>query len=332
MNLIRDPCAYAAQSTMTWLSLFSCTLAFIVVLLESRRIRDNQQELVFPHNLGLIFSRVALGFNVCLMIGPFLDFRQVTEFHKDDEMYHNICIGERERERERQQRGKLMMYIPTGCTLSLHSALQGPLRQAFFWQFFAASSVFWYVAFVNMMYNIIVRNVRLKLLEKRKNRAYFLGFVLPLISALVPLFAGAYGPRYTLGERDGLECWLEDPTWQLCCILVWIIGAQFWGFYRGYHIVVTLRKTKFKTQRSRERDGAMKNKKGYKLVQTLKENYRKNLFLLVIYALFTFIILIYYVWTTILSEVSVKLIGGKFLIAAYDPMGRLAGVSLQSRL
>ncbi|GMI01538.1 hypothetical protein TrVE_jg12115 [Triparma verrucosa] len=255
---------------MTWLSLFSCTLAFIVVCLESRRIRDAQDK--FPQNLGLIFSRVALGFNGCMLVGPFMDFQQVTEFHNEDnEMFHNICIG-----------------------------------QAFFWQFFAAASIFWYVAFTNMMYNIIVRNVRLKTLERRKNRAYFLGFILPFISALVPLIAGAYGPRYTLGERDGLECWLEDPTWQLVCILIWVVLGLFWGTYRGYWIVVTLRKTKFKTQRSREKGGAMKNKKGYKLVQTLKENYRKNLFLLVIYALFTIIIVVYYVWTTILSRYDQK--------------------------
>jgi hypothetical protein len=88
----------------------------------------------------------------------------------------------------------------------------------------------------------------------------------------VPLFFDAYEPR-TVGFPDGdgsLECWLNDPYWQLGTTIFWMILCMCWGGYRGYQIILTLRKTKYKTEKSREK-GAMDGKRGYVLVAMMKE-------------------------------------------------------------
>jgi hypothetical protein len=46
----------------------------------------------------------------------------------------------------------------------------------------------------------------------------------------------------------------------------------------------------------------MASKRGYKIVQTLKQNYRQNVFLLCIYTLFVVVVVTYFTWTTIISD------------------------------
>jgi hypothetical protein len=286
MNIFSSPCLHASQSIVSFFTTGSAFLSFLVVLIETNK----STRPAFPNNLALVFSLVGIGFNLTLGLGPVLDFRQIHEF-KTDRMFHSFCIG-----------------------------------QGFLFQFFATCSVFWYVAFTNIMHDIIVKRRRAKDVAQRKARVYFLAVVLPLVSALIPLAAGKYGPRYIRGspetfEGSGLECWLEDPFWQLAAMLVWLLAALLWCGYRGYQIVLVLKKTKFKTERTRSQ-GVMNNKRGcvrervkrartrcrccrlhlsepthppppcprYKLVQTLKETYRRNLFLLIIYSVFCVII------------------------------------------
>ena len=144
--------------------------------------------------------------------------------------------------------------------------------QGFLWQFFAMSALFWYFAFTNIMYYIIVKKDKVPDLEKKKRKYYTIGFLIPFITSLVPLFFDAYEPR-TVGFPDGdgsLECWLNDPYWQLGTTIFWMILCMCWGGYRGYQIILTLRKTKYKTEKSREK-GAMDGKRGYVLVAMMKE-------------------------------------------------------------
>jgi len=68
-----------------------------------------------------------------------------------------------------------------------------------------------------------------------------------------------------------------------------------WGCYRGYSIIITLRKTKYKTERSREK-GAMDGKRGHVLVAMMKEHMRRQIFLLAIFFLFSLINIAYYIW------------------------------------
>jgi hypothetical protein len=71
------------------------------------------------------------------------------------------------------------------------------------------SALFWYFAFTNIMYYIIVKKDKVSDLEKKKRKYYTIGFIVPFITSFLPLFFDAYEPR-TVGFPDGsgsLECW-----------------------------------------------------------------------------------------------------------------------------
>jgi hypothetical protein len=268
LNLAHDSCVGWSQNAVIGFTWLSGCFSFVIIVVELNRKKLR----VFPTNMPIIFATVALGFNLTLGIGPTLNFRQVSEFASDG-TFRNICLA-----------------------------------QAFLYQLSGAATLFWYFALTNIMYNIIVKNERVVDLQFKAKYYYVGGILIPFASAILPVIVGdVYGPRdrgFPLdaeGKHQGLECWLDDPYWQFSEMYLWVGIAAVWGTYRGFYIFLTLRKTTYKTERSREA-GAMASKRGFTVLSTLKEHMMRQVAFLGLYVLFAIINIVYFSWTWSIAE------------------------------
>ena len=191
---------HASVTVLTWLSGIMC---FVVICLELSRKSIRQ----FPGNLPLIFSSVALCFNMSLGVGPTVQFKQVDKF-EDSDVWRGICLA-----------------------------------QAGFYQFCGISTLYWYTNLATVMHSIIVNHTRVHDLRKSARRYYLGGFVIPMTSVIIPWAVGdIYEPR-----TGGIECWIDDPWWQFGCLYLWVFLITVYGAERSYRIVVVLRRTAYKT-------------------------------------------------------------------------------------
>ncbi|GMI06653.1 hypothetical protein TrRE_jg2001, partial [Triparma retinervis] len=143
---------HASVTVLTWLSGIMC---FLVIVLELNRKSIRQ----FPGNLPLIFTAVALCFNMSLGVGPTVRFKQVTDFHTSP-IWRGVCIA-----------------------------------QSAVYQFCGVSTLYWYTTLAHVMHSIIVDHTRVHDLREGRLRFYLWGILIPAVSAAVPWSFGAYEPR-----------------------------------------------------------------------------------------------------------------------------------------
>ncbi|GMI45293.1 hypothetical protein TrCOL_g13319 [Triparma columacea] len=143
---------HVSVTVLTWLSGIMC---FIVIVMEVNRKNIRQ----YPGNLPLIFTVVALCFNMSLGVGPTVRFKQVTEFPTSP-TWRSICIA-----------------------------------QSAVYQFCGVSTLYWYATLAHVMHSIIVNHTRVHDLRENCGRWYFWGIVIPAFSTVIPWSFGVYEPR-----------------------------------------------------------------------------------------------------------------------------------------
>ena len=143
---------HISVTVLTWLSGIMC---FIVIVMEVNRKNIRQ----YPGNLPLIFTVVALCFNMSLGVGPTVRFKQVTEFSTSP-TWRSICIA-----------------------------------QSAVYQFCGVSTLYWYATLAHVMHSIIVNHTRVHDLRENCGRWYFWGIVIPAFSTVIPWSFGVYEPR-----------------------------------------------------------------------------------------------------------------------------------------
>ena len=255
--VMNDVCLFWCHLIIQYVSGMSAIFAFVVIFIELKR-HDRRE---FPTNLPIVFATVALGYNMNLAIGPFIGMRQITDYDTS-RLYSTVCI-----------------------------------LQAFFYQFFGTGAIFWFFCFTNIMYNIIVKGIKVSVLNKKAKKYYLGGFFVPLFLAILPLCFDAYGPKtdgfpIIDGKKTGIECWINDAKWQFGIMIWMIMAAAVWGAYRGSLTVLKLRKTSYKSGKSIVA-GALKGK-GEGLLQTLREHLKRQQFFIGTYLVFAIINMVYF--------------------------------------
>ncbi|GMH49771.1 hypothetical protein TrLO_g7310 [Triparma laevis f. longispina] len=246
-------CVDLARGAVTGFTWLSGILVFLLIMVELNRKKFRD----FPQNLPLIFATVALCFNLSLGIGPASNFRQINEY-ETSEFWHDVCH-----------------------------------LQSFLYQFCGVATLFWYTALTNLMYKIIAKNERIAELRENQRKYYVAGFIIPVISASIPIAFDAYGPR-----SGDLECWLDDWHWQFGLMYGWVGLAALFGIYRSWYIIKVLKKTSYKAKRSRQA-GAMESKRGHTVMSTLKEHMIRQVFFVFLYVMFAVMNLVYFIWSSI---------------------------------
>jgi len=178
----------------------------------------NQKHRTFPSNMPLVFATISFLFTCSLGAGPFVR-------ESIDDAIANAVDSE-----------DGWFWLNQICK-----------AQAFFYQTLGFMLLTWYVMLTEILYQVIVLNVKLESLNPR--RYYVIGTVVPLFTGLMgAVVADGYGPR-----SGGFECWTDSPIMQFSLLYFWIFASMFFGVHRSYRIVWVLKKTNYKTKKNARR-------------------------------------------------------------------------------